>query len=95
MFYHQHIVNGEEITHSHFHSDIHTSSSEDGGHTLEVIKLIAVLNYVAIEEQDIASHFEEVARPLECVIGETSVLATSFFVAHYRSLRAPPRVKIA
>ncbi|MFI3324479.1 MAG: hypothetical protein SNI45_03730 [Rikenellaceae bacterium] len=90
MFYHQHIVGGETITHSHFHSDLHTESSEDGGHSLEIIKLIAVLGNFVVEQQSFDSAATSVERPLEGVLAIEQTFAAQSAVVHLYLLRAPP-----
>lgn len=89
MFYHTHEIAGETIFHSHFYSDEHTNS-EDGGHTLELAKLIAILGNITLEEQNFDSH---VASPELCI--EREIVALNSIdryhaVELHPSLRAPP-----
>ncbi len=90
MFYHQHVIEGETIFHSHFNSEEHTSNSEDGGHTVDVIKLIAALSNIAIEEQSFQAHIEAVERTLECVALARPTAQATLFLDRITSLRAPP-----
>ncbi|MFI3332003.1 MAG: hypothetical protein SNI51_06150 [Rikenellaceae bacterium] len=89
MFYHSHELQGETIFHSHFYSQKHTSQG-DGNHSLEVIKLIASLNNILIEEQSPLCHVEMEEPLLEYVACAEATQLSKFYVEYCRSLRAPP-----
>ncbi len=91
MFFHRHTVGGDAVYHSHFFSKLHTTSSEDGGHTIEVVKLIASLNNIAIEQQNFDSPLFDVVRPLECVAQVRECVKPALIPLCYFSLRGPPR----
>ncbi len=92
MFYHRHIVGNKTIFHSHFFTDNHTDSSDDGGHTSSQIEIIEHLNSISIEEQYFDCNIKAIERPLEY----TSLITLSERLASYwgshKSLRAPPVV---
>lgn len=90
MFFHRHVVDGDTLYHSHFHSKLHTSSSGDGGHTVEVVKLIAALNSIAVEQQEFNTHLAAVERPLEAIVSIPNCVAVALPTKCYFSLRAPP-----
>ncbi len=92
MFYHGHIVDGDVIYHSHFYSKFHTTSSEDGGHSIEVIRLIATLNSISFEQQELSHHLEDVERPLEVELRAAKSSKAMGTNQRYFSLRAPPRL---
>ncbi len=95
MFYHQHIVDGNVIIHSHFHSDIHTDSSENGGHDLEIAKLIAVLGNIVALQQYFDIKVSAIERLLEGVIEVSNSYAATLHVDHLYLLRAPPAEVLA
>ncbi len=95
MFYHQHIIDGKIVYHSHFHSKFHTEGSEDGGHTVDVVKLIAVLGNIILEEQSFDSHIEEPLQRVDTYIYRAFVAETSLRTDGCRSLRAPPASFVA
>lgn len=90
MFYHQHTIDGEVVYHSHFYSQSHTDSSEDGGHTIQMIKLIAELSNFVSEEQSFVSHLEAFTFALEIPQGQFCTSQVALFIEGVRSLRAPP-----
>ncbi|MFI3317048.1 MAG: hypothetical protein SNF93_05725 [Rikenellaceae bacterium] len=89
MFYHEHTVYGETIFHSHFHTSEHTEPG-DGGHTVDVIKLIAALSDFALEQQRFETPVDEPTMPLESITAVGDTNAAMFYVERCRSLRAPP-----
>ncbi len=91
MFYHHHIVDGVDVTHSHFFSKFHTESSSNGGHDLEVVRLIASLSEIVLEEQDFDRHTEPVVSLVEATIHTYSTQKAVAPRIESRSLRAPPR----
>lgn len=90
MFYHSHIVGGQTVYHSHINSYSHTTTSEDGGHTLDSINLIDYLNDIIVEQQDFNTHYDFVIRRLESVALVRSTAEASFFLERCDGLRAPP-----
>ncbi len=92
MFFHEHIINGQVINHSHFFSKVHTDSSEDGGHTVEIVKLISHLTDFSVEEQDFNTHIIIAEALLESEARAYNTSEATFYLARCRSLRAPPRV---
>ncbi|MFR9523434.1 MAG: hypothetical protein SNH94_02550 [Rikenellaceae bacterium] len=91
MFYHDHIVGGVKVTHSHFFSKFHTDFSSNGGHDLEAVKLIASLSEIALEEQNFEFHVEPTVSIVEAATHTYSTLKAVAPFVESRSLRAPPR----
>ncbi len=89
MFYHSHELQDHTIFHSHFYSQEHTTQG-DGGHSIEVIKLIASLNNILIEEQSPLCHVEMEEPVLEYVAHVEATQLPKLHVEYCRSLRAPP-----
>lgn len=91
MFYHQHVICGETIFHSHLSSASHAENPDsDGGHSLEVAKLIAILGQISIEEQSFESSTPEVEQPIIAICDQCESTVVQLFIGHCRSLRAPP-----
>ncbi len=91
MSYHQHVICGETVFHSHLSSSSHAESPEsDGGHTLEVAKLIALLSQISLEEQDLFGELPSVDRVLVATLEISDVSTDLTTVASQPSLRAPP-----
>ncbi|MFR9503431.1 MAG: hypothetical protein SNH73_03135 [Rikenellaceae bacterium] len=90
MMYHQHTIQGETIFHSHFYSESHTTSSDDGGHTVAVIKLISLLSVICFEDITLFWHLDDALRVLEAVVRIGATSEAHLFIEGARSLRAPP-----
>lgn len=90
MFFHQHTINGDTVSHSHFYSKLHDDSSSDGGHDIEIIKLIALLSNIAITEQTFDNHIEAQEALVESIIRAYNTREATFYINECRSLRAPP-----
>lgn len=89
LFYHSHIVDGERVTHSHFFTKVHTES-QSGGHTVEVINLIAALSNFVVEVQDFNTHIAECYAQIESIALVRPTACASRLLKPYSSLRAPP-----
>ena len=90
MFWHNHLVDGRIVVHSHIYGKAHDTGHSDGGHTPGQLKLLDVLTHILCTDTVIPDFQIQRMEVLECVLEEFIPAAVPTAVPGVFSLRGPP-----
>ena len=90
MCWHNHLVDGQIVGHSHIYGKAHDTGDSDGGHTPGQLKLLDLVSHILCTDTVIPDIRIERVDVLEYVIFESPVADVAANLILHTSLRGPP-----
>ena len=90
MFWHNHLVDGQIVGHSHIYGKAHCTDNSDGGHTPGQLKLLDLVSHILCTDTVIPDIQIERIDVLEYVVIENPVVEVTESFFSLSSLRGPP-----